>query len=191
MPQDESFIGISGVKGNLNGNPLKKTRINESIGYVDASNLERKKYGLKADMAEVFFTQKIRFYSFPVWYSEKFVPEAVVWDQMALDGYKLRWYNKVIYLCEYQSDGLTNSSWQLLKNNPMGYAQLFNIQIKTEKRLKKRLYLIIQFISCCCLGKEFGFIKKCHNRAPAIILFPIGWFLSLRRKRQISYYCHA
>ena len=53
-------------------------------------------------MAEDFYTRKLREYTFPVWEGEKFVPEAVIWDQMAIDGYRLRRLDKVIYLCEYQ-----------------------------------------------------------------------------------------
>lgn len=190
LTNDNSFIGISGVKGDLEGKPLYRTpNIDPQIGFRDATNLERPRYGLQADMAEVFFTEKLRKYSFIVWKGEKFVPEAVVWDQMALDGYKLRWFDKITYLCEYQPDGLTNSSWRLLKNNPMGYAQLFNIKLQSTQGLKCRLNLILQYISCCCLAKEYSYIVKCHNRKAACLLFPIGYLLSIRRKKQFQKYC--
>ena len=192
LPNKESFIGISGIRGDLSGKPLfRRPTINSKLGYVDANNLERKKYGLQADMAEVFYTRKIREYTFPVWEGEKFVPEAVIWDQIAIDGYIIRWFDKVIYLCEYQPDGLTNSSWQLLRDNPMGYANLFNIKLKTEQGWRRCFSLLIQFISCCCLGKEYGYILKCYNRFGALLLFPFGWLLSLRRRKQISRYCNA
>ena len=190
LPKDESFIGISGIRGGLNGKPLYRIpSINPTIGYVDANNLERVQYGLHADMAEAFYTKKIRQYTFPVWEGENFTPEAVVWDQMALDGYKLRWFNEVIYICEYQADGLTCSSWKLLKNNPMGYAMLFNIQLKSTKGIKDKLNLVLQFISCCCLAKEYKYIKKCHYRSLSFLLFPLGWLLSQRRQSQFKKYC--
>ena len=92
LPEDDSIIGISTVKGDFKGNPIgQKPLIDEIKGYVDLTNLERPKYKLQADMAEVFFTSKLRQYQFPVWEGEKFTPEAVVWDQLALDGYKIRW----------------------------------------------------------------------------------------------------
>lgn len=190
LPKDDSFIGISGIKGGLDGKPLHRTpSIDSTIGYVDANNLERMKYGLQADMAETFYTEKIQKYTFPVWEGENFTPEAVVWDQMALDGYKLRWYNQVIYLCEYQEDGLTRSSWKLLKNNPMGYAMLFNTQLKSAKGIKERINLTLQFISCCCLAKEYSYIKDCHSRTLSWGLFPFGWLLSKRRQYQFKKYC--
>lgn len=191
LPKDESFIGISGIRGGLDGKPLYRIpKINSTIGYVDANNLEREQYGLQADMAEAFYTDKIRKYTFPVWEGEKFTPEAVVWNQMALDGYKLRWFNNVIYLCEYQPDGLTHSSWKLLKNNPMGYAMLFNIQLKSAQKFKEKIILTLQFISCCCLAKEYKYIKKCYSKSLSFLLFLLGWLLSKRRQSQFKKYCH-
>lgn len=190
LPKDDSFIGISGIRGGLDGKPLYRfPSIDSTIGYVDANNLERIKYGLQADMAEAFYTEKIQKYTFPVWKGENFTPEAVVWDQIALDGYKLRWFNDVIYLCEYQEDGLTHSFWKLLKNNPMGYALLFNTQLKSTKGLKDIINLTLQFISCCCLAKKYSYIKECHFRTLSFLLFPLGWLLSLRRQDQFKKYC--
>lgn len=189
LPKEDSYIGISGIRGDFNGKPLTRTPNIPDVGYIDATNIQREKYDLHADMAEVFYTEKLRKYKFPVWEGEKFTPEAVVWDQIALDGYKLRWFDKVIYLCEYLPDGLTNSTWRLLKNNPMGYAMLFNTQLRYANGVKNKFNLILQFISCCCLAKEYGYIKKCNRRILSYLLFPIGWLLSIRRKSQIKKHC--
>ena len=190
LPESESFIGISTVKGDLEGNPIRyKPLIDETKGYVDLNNLQRAQYNLQADMAEVFFTAKLRLYKFPVWSGEKFTPEAVVWDQLALDGYKIRWFNEIVYLCEYQTDGLTNSSWNLLRKNPMGYAMLFNMQLKYVGGGKSRINLILQFLSCCCIAKEYGYISECNVGMSKYLLFPFGWLLSIRRKLQFKKYC--
>ena len=190
LPNDDSFIGVSGIRGDKEGKPLFRIpNIDNSKGYVDANNIERSLYGLQADMAEAFFTNKIKDYTFPVWPDEKFTPEAVVWDQMALDGYKLRWFNEVIYLCEYQEDGLTKSSWRLLKQNPMGYAMLFNTQLKHQYSFRVRINLCLQFIACCCLAKEYSYIPHCNAKGLAYLLFPMGWLLSKRRKQQFKQFC--
>lgn len=183
------FIGISGLKADFNRKPLKGIpRIDPSIGYVDCSNIERNKYGLLADMAEVFFTEKLRHYSFPVWEGENFTPESVVWDRIALDGYIIRWFNKIIYLCEYLPDGLTNSTWTLLADNPMGYAMMFNTKLKYKKTFKEKINNTLQFISCCCLAKEYKYIMNCHLKIWALVLLPAGFILSYRRKIQIQKY---
>jgi len=190
LPSDDaSFIGISGIRGGLDGKALQgQSKIDAAKGYVDANNLERPKLGLQADMAEVFVTNKLRIYTFPVWKEEKFTPEAVVWDRMAMDGYKLRWFNKVIYLCDYQPDGLTNSSWKLLRDNSMGYAMLFNTQLEYIKGTRRIMSLVLQFVSCCMLAREYGYISKCRYPLAAILLLPLGWLWSKRRKKQFAKY---
>ena len=187
LPIDHSrFIGISGLKVFFNGEYIGgKPLIDSSLGYVDCNNLERPIYRLQADMAEVFYTNKLSHYVFPVWKGETFTPEAVIWDKIALDGFLLRWFDKPIYYCEYQPDGLSNSSWKLLGNNPMGYAMLFNTKLLYV--VKKKLHYVLQFISCCCLAKEYKFVLKCNSRM-AIPFFPFGFLLSLRRRRQIKKY---
>lgn len=183
---DDSFIGISCLMVNFDGSFIhQKPQIDSSVGYVDCNNIERSKYALEADMAEAFYTEKLKRYKFPVWDGETFTPEAVVWDQMALDGYRLRWFDVPIYYCEYQQEGLTNSSWSLLRHNPMGYAMLFNLQLKYIK--KGRVNRVLQFISCCCLAGEYGYMKNC-NSILAFILFPLGWLLSVRRRYQFKMY---
>lgn len=187
LTDNKQFIGISTIKGTINGKPLNENiLIDKTIGYVDCNNLERIKYNLTADMAEVFFTQKLKQYPFPVWKNEKFTPEAVIWDRIALDGYILRWYYKVIYLCDYQENGLSASSWQLLRDNPMGYSMLFNIRLEYIKELKKIINYTLQYISCCYLANEKKQIFKCVKPILAVTLLPIGWILSLRRRRQIK-----
>lgn len=80
LPEDESFIGISFLRGNLEGKPLGgNIKIDPVTGFVDANNLQRPYLGLSDDMAEAFFTEKLRKYPFPVWKGEKFTPEAVVY----------------------------------------------------------------------------------------------------------------
>ena len=91
--QDWSLVGKS-FKGN----------------YVDSTSLERQKYGIQGDKAEVFFTEILRKYPFPIFKKEKFLTEAIVWNRIANDGYQIRWINQGIYLCEYQPDGLSFTS---------------------------------------------------------------------------------
>ena len=63
-------------------------------------------------------------------------------------------FDKIVYLCEYQTDGLTNSTWKLLRDNPMGYAMMFNHRLLYSQGLKDTLNNVVQFISCCCFDKK-------------------------------------
>ena len=71
-------------------------------------------------------------YPFPEFSGERFIGESVVWDQIAHDGYKIRWHRDVIYYGEYQDDGLTRNCYDLFKQNPEGYALVKRKSFKYE-----------------------------------------------------------
>lgn len=101
---DKSFAGIAFNKCFSNDKIVGKTFLKE---YVDATSLERHKNNIVGDKAEVFFTNIIKKYPFPVFENEKFLTEALIWNRIAADNYRIRWYNESIYICEYRTDGLS------------------------------------------------------------------------------------
>ncbi len=125
----EGFAGVSGLRGNgktaIGGKP--------KFSYVDATNLERKKYGLLGDKAEIYKTEVLRQYPFPEFEGENFLRESAVWDGIAKDGLKIRWFNEIIYLCEYIEDGLTkNTSIQTYAKNFNGYTYCAKLFLETH-----------------------------------------------------------
>ena len=180
---DEHIIGISKKKGDLNGKPLKQTyNILNSIGYVECSNLERAHYGLDVDMAEVFYTEKLNHYRFPVWPGEKFTPEEVIWNRIALDGYKLRWYDQVAYLCEYQQGGLSDSTWRLLRDNPMGYAMMYRQRIIISKKMSEKRYNAAQMVALSLLGGHLAYALKAISYDFLLYAsIPMGIVIACRR----------
>ena len=137
LPSDDDYAGISGNRG---------YSVNELIGttfsgeYIDATALEREKNLITGDKAEVFFTRVLRKYKFPVFENEKFMTENVVWYAIAADGYKIRWFNEIIYITEYLPDGLTHKYNKLLATNPKGFAVSTNQKIKLFNLSKKQIY---------------------------------------------------
>ncbi len=102
-----ALCGIAGQKALADGKPVGSSF--QGKEYVDASSLERKKLHIEGDKAEVFNTEVLRKHPFPAFDGEFFVTEAVCWNAIAADGYKLRWYQEPIYYCEYLEDGLTKT----------------------------------------------------------------------------------
>ncbi len=47
--------------------------------------------------------------------------ECVAWNRMAQAGYKIRFFDDIIWICEYLEDGLTMAGFRLFANNPRGY----------------------------------------------------------------------
>lgn len=178
---DKSLAGVSFAYNYEN--PLNQK------GYVDCRNFERRKYGLEGDRILVFHTRIMQKYIIPVWKDEKFTPESVFIDQMALDGYKMRYYTKSIYGGGYLGDGLTASSWRLLRDNPMGYALMYNVQMQFHESFKQKLKDVIQFVACCCIKGEYLYTIKCKYPILATMLFIPGFLLAQRRKRQFQIYC--
>ncbi|CAG9613758.1 hypothetical protein BACCIP111899_02977 [Bacillus rhizoplanae] len=107
---------------------------------MDATSLERTKFNITGDKAEVFYTKILRKYKFHEFKGGKFITEATVWDRMAYDGYKIRWFNKTIYICDYLDEGLTKNMKEMFAKNPKGTACYIKQQIKFYKcNLKGRL----------------------------------------------------
>ncbi len=124
--------------------------------YIDAKNTERGKYGLGGDKAEVYRTEILRKYPFPVFEGEKFLTELCVWNEIARNGYKVRWYNYPLKICEYLEDGLTsqNKNNQLMLNNFNGYLcsmKYMLMPLNGKQKIKK-----IYHFACDAKMKGYG-----------------------------------
>lgn len=140
----ESISGLSGFAGvaGLKGWTSKEGAIGgtPNTEYIDATNTQRIHLGLMGDKAEIYKTALLREYPFPEFEGENFLRESAVWDRLALLGYKLRWYNKIIYKCEYLEDGLTKANEFLRAlNNFQGYTYCAQLAVQVLPFLYKEL----------------------------------------------------
>lgn len=109
------FAGVSGTKGSYQHGELRILgSFPKGRKYVDCTNLERRRKRLCGDKAEVYNTKILKRYPFPEFEGEKMLPEAAVWDRVASDGLKIRWFPDVVYICEYLPDGLTRADQEKL-----------------------------------------------------------------------------
>lgn len=183
---EDDIYAVAGIKGIDENTPIKQTwpLIDKEIGYVDATDLERKNYNLDADMSEAWKTEILRKYEFPVWKGEKFAPEQIVFFQIALDGYKIRWFPKIIQICEYQEDGLTKGSDKLVKENPMGYAMMYNHMLKYSESIKFKLRAALQCNVLSIIGKSPSYILKSNAIIYSFIMLPFSFIVAIRRYLQ-------
>lgn len=129
----DDIAGVSGLRVSTSGKIWGGELNFDSDDYIEAGNLEREAFNLMGDKAEVYSTKVLQAHPFPEFDNEYFVTEAVVWNWIALDGYKLRWYNKPIYVCEYLEDGLTKNGandQQGHIDNPHGYGRYVATTLK-------------------------------------------------------------
>lgn len=120
------FAGISFNRG------YTETRIIGSSfqgKYIDATAIERKKHHIHGDKFECFYTNVLKNNQFPTIEGENFMSEIVLWTRIASQGLKIRWFNEIIYICEYLENGLTYCNDKLLEKNYKGYALRIREQV--------------------------------------------------------------
>lgn len=117
IPEGEKqrYISISGLKLYENGDLIGKTF---SGDVLDITYLERPSHGISGDKGEVFYTELLKKYPFPEFEGERFATERLVWNEMAKDGYKIRYFNKPVQYCEYLEDGLTAGGYKMYAKYP-------------------------------------------------------------------------
>ncbi len=188
IEDDSTFIGAGAAKGLPDGSYVKGVAptVNEK-GYVDATNLQRAKYNLDADMCEAYKTDLFKKYPMAEWPGEKFAPEQIALNEIALDGYLLRWHSDIIYQCDYLEDGLTKGSSALEKNNTMGYAMMYNHKLKYPgTSIKQKFFVACQMVALSFVGGNPNYILKSNNKIITALAFVPGVLLAVRRKHQFK-----
>ena len=121
LPKDGHFCGYVGNRG------ITPTQTPNRLfpgGYLDGTALDRYDQ-VDGERAFVFYTEIHRKYLYPEFPGEKFLTESVTWDLMAHDGYKMRFYNDIIWIWEYKDDGLTRAGYRVFLENPQGTGLFF------------------------------------------------------------------
>lgn len=156
LPQKGKWAGVAGLKGYIS--------LNKAIGrsfvnceFVDATSIERDKYHIEGDKAEVVYTDVFKQFKFPEFENEKFLTENAVWYAIAHAGYKFRWFNQIIYLGDYLDGGLTNNYERLRNENPHGYLYVYALRYKTVKGIRKKLSSALNYK---IIAKKIGMSKK-------------------------------
>lgn len=123
LSENDQFCGVVGNWG-YSATETPNTIFNKE--WRDASLLERypefSEIPIDGERAFVFFTEIHRKYKYPVFENENFVTEAVAWNRMAKDGYKMRVFNDIIYIYKFLPNGLSLSGSKMFIDNPKGYA---------------------------------------------------------------------
>ena len=100
------MCGVAGYRADFNGH-IFGGKLENNQKFIDCTNLERDKYHLHGDKAAAFYTDILRKYPFPEFDGEDFVSESSWLTPMAMDGFQIRWFPKIIIYGEYTADGLT------------------------------------------------------------------------------------
>lgn len=117
------YCGVVGNRGNSDGTTVN-TIYDEP--FLDVCAFDRyPEYNttkrIDGDRAGVWYTDIHKKYKYPEFEGENYMPPAVAWDRMAHDGYKVRLFNDIIWVCEYLPDGLSAYGNKRVLNNPQSH----------------------------------------------------------------------
>lgn len=157
IPEDskQMFAGICGLDGYDINRIVGTTYTSQE--FLDITQFERVKYGISGDKKEVFYAKILREYPFPEIKDEKFITESIVWNRIAASGLKLRYFNRIIYIVEYQNEGISANQGKHLIGSPKGWAIAINEDIVNR--------------NMCFWQKwqyRYGYYGSLRNSTPAI-----------------------
>lgn len=148
------IAGIVGRKKIINNDNFP-TYAFENHEFVCSAFDFKYKLNYVGDMAEVIRTDILRKYPFPVFENENFVTESLVWFRIS-EKYDFLYFDKSIYYCEYQEDGLTDNYWRLLKKNPKGSLLYYQELLKNDIT-KEQKFNILKTIKSIAFSNGYGF----------------------------------
>jgi glycosyltransferase involved in cell wall biosynthesis len=181
---DNAFAGLSSTRIHPNG-----SRIGGAFPqkHYDCTALEiRNKYRINGDLAEIYKTDILRKFAFPEFKGERFSPEALVWNRIASSGYKLRYFDKGIYVCEYLDDGLTAAITRLRIRSPKAtslyYSEYYKIGLPRAEKIKTainywRFSPYYKHLSLTSKIKQVGILT--------LLVYPISFMMYLKDKQSL------
>lgn len=176
VEDDDSFAGVSGMR-KINGNVPKV-----EFEVLDLSPLRINEY-IRADKAEIFKTAILKEYPFPDIPGEKFCAEGLIWSRIGL-RYKLRYFNEIIYFCEYLDEGLTNSSLKNRRKNPTYASIIYREQMRNKPALKEKIRAAINYWRFVWFSQE----KQKYINVPcfAYLFLPVGILFCIRDNHAVK-----
>lgn len=168
------FSGVTALcqdeRGNLIGNEFPS-------GVVDDSPIIMNfKHNVYGDKWGFHRTEILRRCPFPEIVGEKFIPEGIVWNRIALK-YKVRFINKKLEIVEYQIDGLTASSVMIRARNPLGsrlyYKEFIGLSLPIRKKIKNIInYIRFSFHAQTPLRQ---IVFESELKGLVTVLLVVGW----------------
>lgn len=157
--EEQHFFAVIGLCENINGQIIGTT-FEGAILEIDyfESVLRR---GILGDKAWAVRADLLKMCPFPTFENEKFLTEAIWFNQMASKGFKCRFYNTPVKKVEYLSDGLSVKYYELMAENWQGTLQYYNDYFK---------YMIENGYNVMGLLRSYLMIAKMANKSKEEII---------------------
>lgn len=174
---DDKVGGLCFYIAHRNGRVIGRPILNNIL--TDSLNI-RYALKVKGDMCEVFKTSVLRDNPFPVIPDERFCPEALLLNRIALK-YKLLLFREVVYFRDYLDGGLTDNIVGIRMKSPsasmLTYAELTECPVPFKARVKAAINFW-----------RFWYCRTATSVVPRLApiwhcLRPLGWAMHRRDKR--------
>ena len=183
IKDDDSICGVGYLRCYRDGRIIGKQYTQD--GVVDTFTNQRINKNTYGDKCEVFKSKILTKYKFPEFEGENFVSESTIWCEMSLN-YKMKFYNKPIYACEYLEGGLSDNVHKRLFKNPKGasacYLSMSSKQTNFKSRFKYSIaYIVYSFAAGIKAKEQF---KNISSKFIFVLGFIPAWFIYLKKKRK-------
>ena len=175
----KNVCGIITTRSNADGTPMHGVNMPVGVDYATQMDI-RYKYKVPAEYAQVYKTEVIKKYRFPLYPREKFVTESWMQDQIDME-YVFKLFREPVMVCEYLPSGLTNNYWKLIRNNPRGFLDFYSQRNRLCKLLIPRFTAAIMYNAVYSLVKKED-VKKCKNLMIKLAYLP-GMAVMIKQRR--------
>lgn len=179
VKDDPSIGGIAGLDRFADGRTVGNGLPCDSI---DCNAMDiRFKYHVTGDMKEVFRTEVLKEFPFPEIDGERFCSEQLVWFRIA-QKYKLHYFNKPIYIAEYQEGGISAGITRARIKSPIATMMCYNELYEYNVPFLQKVKAAINYW-------RFAFCSKNHKakiNGLGNLFAPIGFLMYLNDKRKIK-----
>lgn len=175
VDKEEYLAGIVAYKGK----GTTHTMFGEKFPYAGNTTMqELYRKGFTGETTLIFRTEILSRFPFPVFEGEKFIPEAVIYDQID-QYYSLCILPKVLTICEYRNDGLSRSINRIREENPKGWLFYYQQRIGNSYCSVIRYKYIVHAI-CFCWKLGYDPFKQIPAyKVEVLIGFPSALILKI------------
>ena len=173
IPDKEAYSTVSALCMDERGNPIGKPYPGN---ITDASSFTLQYRLRSSERWGINRTDVLRKYPFPELDGERFVPEALVWNRLAL-RYKARFVNEKLRIYQPASNGLISSLRKVRAESPQGlklyYRELSSMPLPLKERTKALInYSRLSFHAHTPMETLLG---ESGHRVLAASLLPAGY----------------
>lgn len=132
---------------------------------------------IRGDKAEVWLSDRLKKYRFPVFENERFLGEGYVWIRVSR-GNNMLFRNKILYITKYLEGGLSRSGRALRIRCPRGGMAMALTTMSKEFNLSHRIKQAILY-TCYSKLADYSFKQMKENPYPilTILCYPAGFIL--------------